>query len=134
MLSWKTASPEIAFPTTGLEVLSGDTLRWFWRIPDLAAEDATKTCDLEATDLYDPAMQVTFRATEQVVMIPNFIRIMVTMNEPDVCQPENGGKGLFKCLMQTQVSKYDHRHRSILLNTQDDVVKFPVRVTAKQDH
>ncbi len=67
-------------------------------------------------------------------MISNFIRVMVTMNEPDICQSKDGGEGLFERLLQTQIPKYDYRSWLILLNTQNYVPKFPMRVTTEQDH
>ena len=98
MLARKAASPEITFPTFGNEILLGCVPRRFWGIPDLATEDPAKARNLETINFDDPAMKVTFRASEQVVEVSHFIRIMVAMDEPDVSQSQNGSECLLKRL------------------------------------
>ena len=87
MFTRKAASPEITFPTMGNEVLLGCVPRRFWGIPDLATEDPAKARNLETINFDDPAMKVTLRACKQVIVISDFIRIVVAMDEPDVRQP-----------------------------------------------
>ena len=90
--------PEITFPTFGNEILLGCVPGRLWGIPDLATEDPAKARNLETINFVDPAMKVSFRACEQVVMISNFICVMVAMDEPDARQPKDGREGLFEWL------------------------------------
>lgn len=43
-------------------------------------------------------MKVTFRTSEQVVVISHFIRVIVAMDELDVSQRQDGGEGFLKRL------------------------------------
>ena len=134
VLAGKTFTPEIPFSAMRKERLAVGVRRRLWRVPDLATEDATETRHLNTVNLDHTTMKSTFRAGKQVVVILHLIGVMVAVDKPDVRQIEDGCKCLLKWVGETQISQQDHRRRSSMQDTLNDVVKRPMRVTAEQDH
>nr|WP_258222976.1 hypothetical protein [Aeromonas sp. HMWF016] len=94
MFARQAASPEVSFSTVGNEVFPSCVPWEGWGIPDLAAEDPAKARNLQAINFHDSVMEVTLRASKQVVVISNFICIMIAMDEPNVSPLQDGGEGL----------------------------------------
>lgn len=104
MLAWQPATPEISFPAMVQELLSGGIAWRLRRIPDLLTKDPAKTRDPDTLYLYYPSMQVMLGTSRQVVVIAHRIRIMITVNKPDISQLKDGGEGLRKGLRQAQIT------------------------------
>lgn len=134
VFAWQAASPEVSFSTMGLEVLPCAVLGWLGRVPNLAAEDTTKTRNPVTINFDNATMQIPLRGCKEMVVIAHLVRIVVAMSEPDLGQFQDGSKRLFERLRQAQISQHDHCGRLSRLNMLDNMLKLPMGVTANQDH